>query len=229
MQLVRGAVVIPRTNTGTGDARSPIMRTAALMLLAACGASPPPPSGGPRGLHANEHLQLARHYDDTANESSRWHETRPGDPVAVPWTRSWDPGDYDRLATMHRSKAAELQAGFEAACGDRSGEEVRISPLQRYARGGWNTSTGVVLYLSSAAGPPDRLLADIKCHRAWMMLGTSGMEDCPLDLPGIQLDARGDGDGITVSIVIRDRTMVGELQRRAAHDLETSAVLRTHE
>jgi hypothetical protein len=41
------------------------------------------------------------------------------------------------------------------------------------------------------------------------------------------LDARGDTNGITVSIVVRDPKLVTELQRRAAHDLEAAAQLRT--
>jgi hypothetical protein len=56
-----------------------------------------------------------------------------------------------------------------------------------------------------------------------MMLAPTGMENCPLDLPNIALDARGDGDGVTVSIVVRDPKLVPELQRRAAHDLEAAA------
>jgi hypothetical protein len=103
-----------------------------------------------------------------------------------------------------------------------------MSPLQRYGVGGSNSATGVVLYLSPAAGPADHLLADIKCHRAWMMLGPSAMDDCPLDLPGIVIDARGDVDGITVSIAIRDTKLIEELQRRAARDLETAAAMRVN-
>jgi len=65
----------------------------------------------------------------------------------------------------------------------------------------------------------------MKCHRAAMMLAPSGMEDCPLDLPNVVLDARGDTDGITVSITVRDPKLVPELQRRAAHDLEAAVQL----
>src|ERR1044071_9323044 len=101
------------------------MRSFLLFALAACAASPPRPTGGARGLRASEHLQLARQYDETDRQASRWHETRPGDQSVVPWTRSWEPGgDYDRLATLHRSKAAQLQAAYEQACGSRSAEEV---------------------------------------------------------------------------------------------------------
>jgi hypothetical protein len=84
----------------------------------------------------------------------------------------------------------------------------------------------VIIALGPEAGPPDRLVADMRCHRAWMMLGRTEMDDCPLDLDGIRLDARGDDKGISVEITIRDRSLIPELQRRAAHDLEAGAKLR---
>lgn len=144
----------------------------------------------------------------------------------VVWNRSWDThGEQEQRAKVHRSKAAALQAAYEEACGARPLAEVSISPLKRYASSGWNTSTGVVLYLVPEAGPAERLLADLKCHRAWMMLAPADMDDCPLDLPGLALDAHGEGDRITVSISVRDRKLVGELQRRAARELETGSQL----
>jgi hypothetical protein len=69
------------------------------------------------------------------------------------------------------------------------------------------------------------VLADIRCHRAWMMLAPSDMEACPLDLAGIHVDASGDQTGVTVTIKVHDPALVPELQRRAAHDLEAG---RTH-
>jgi len=82
-----------------------------------------------------------------------------------------------------------------------------------------------ILYLDPKAGPPDKLLADMKCHRAWMMLAPAGMEACPLDLPGIVLDAHGDTDGITMSIVVRDPKLVDELHARAVRELESGGHL----
>jgi hypothetical protein len=202
------------------------MRTILVLLLSACAATPKPAAkGGPRGLHADEHLDLAREYDEQAMQSSRWPEvsSSPG-AVGIPWTRSWTASDeHQRAAAAHRGRADALHLAYDEACGDRPLAKVSISPLQRFGIGGWNTQTGVILYLSPAAGTPDRLIADMKCHRAWMMLTETGMDDCPLDLPGIKLDARGDAEGITVSLSVSDPALVSELQRRAAHDLETSA------
>ncbi len=81
----------------------------------------------------------------------------------------------------------------------------------------------MILFLSVEAGSADALMADLRCHRAWMMLGRTDMESCPLDLAGLHVDAHGDANGITVEISVADRALVPELQRRAAHDVEASA------
>lgn len=202
---------------------------AAAIVLSSCATTPlPAAKPGPRGLHANEHLNVARSHEEIANQASRWpDEASPGTGGAgIHWVRAWDTTEeHRRIAETHRSKAAQIEAAYAEACGDRPLETVSISPLQRYATGSWNTTTGVIVYLSPAAGDPDHLLADLKCHRAWMMLAPAGMEACPLDLPGLALDARGDAGGITVSLIVRDATLVPELQRRAAHDLELGATL----
>jgi hypothetical protein len=83
-------------------------------------------------------------------------------------------------------------------------------------------SEGVVIFLGVEAGPPERLLAELRCHRAWMMLSEAGMETCPLDLPNLRIEAHGDKTGISVEMRINTK-LVAELQRRAAHDLEVAA------
>ncbi|HTR49145.1 MAG TPA: hypothetical protein VMJ10_00480 [Kofleriaceae bacterium] len=200
----------------------------AAVCLGACATAPPPePTGGPRGLRASEHLEVAREHEESARQNLVWPAiaVSPDNPN-VPWLRAWDATSEDeRIAQVHRSEAAAIQAAYEQACGSRSHDESAISPLHRYAVGGWPTQTGVILYLAPDAGPPDRLLADIACHRAWMMLAPTGMDDCPLDLPGIVVDARGDEHGITLSIVVRDSKLVDELHRRAARELESSEQL----
>ncbi len=199
----------------------------ATLVLSSCAAAPTPAaSPGPRGLHANEHLDAARTQDDMATQSTRLPDDSGPGGMGLHWVRAWDTGaEHDRLARIHRGKAAQLEAAYAEACGDRPLDVVSISPLQRFAIGGWNTAMGVSLFLSSTAGDPDRLLADLKCHRAWMMLAPAGMETCPLDLPGLVLEAKSDIDGISVALTVRDPKLVPELQRRAAHDLEMGATL----
>ncbi len=203
------------------------MRMFPLILLAACATTAPrPPQGGPRGLHANQHRDVARDYDERAREEHSFPVStalKPGDPDVPPvWYRSWNTSrDYERLARVHRSEAAALEAAYAEACGTRELKKIVGSPLMRHRVGGWNTSTGVVVYLSPTAGTPEVLVADLKCHRAWMMLAPAGgMDNCPLDLPDLQVDARGDQAGVTLVITSREPSVVFELQRRVAKQVE---------
>jgi hypothetical protein len=198
------------------------------LAVTGCATTPrPEPKGGPRGLRATEHIEAARDQDELAKQSSTWPDTRAIAPagsmhtIAFAWTPSGHtPAEHEQLAAAHRGKAADLEAAYQEACGEQTHADVAVSPLQRYGVGGWATSTGVIVYLSADAGPAAKLLADLECHRAWMMLAPTDMDDCPLDLPGIMVDARGDEGGVTLSIVVRDPKLVDELHRRAAHELE---------
>lgn len=200
-----------------------------ILLFTACASAPRAPTGGPRGMRASDHLDAARQHDEAAVRHSTWPEPTaiaPGSPpttTGLPWFRTWDTtAEHERLAVSHRSRAQAIHAAYDEACGTRPLEVVSVSPLRRYGTGGWNTASGVIVYLSDAAGNPDHLLAELACHRAWMMLAPAGMDDCPLDLPGLVLDARGDASGVTLSLSMRDPKLVGELQRRAALDLEAA-------
>lgn len=197
----------------------------AITCLIGCAAAPPVQESNPRGLRASDHLAMARQEDEAERRAWMFPDTRsasPTDPPVETWQRRWDPDEHGRLATMHRARAAEIEAGFAEACAPFQTWEMGLSPIVRYGLGGWNTATGVIIYLSPDAGDAERLLSLLRCHRSWMMLGRSDMEDCPLDLPGIMLDARGSSDGITISIVARDAAQVPELQRRATLDLENA-------
>jgi hypothetical protein len=195
---------------------------ACVLLLAACATTPAPAAkGGPRGLRADEHLDVASQHEELARRSARWPDTRSAPPgsIVAPWSRSWHPdADHARLAAIHRGRAAQLEAAFDEACGARPLAEIAVSPL-RHGISGWNTRTGVIVSLSAAAGSADQLMSDLRCHRAWMMLSSrSGMDDGPLDLPGIEVDAHGDASGITLAIVVDDKLVV-ELQRRMTQEL----------
>lgn len=211
-------------------------RSILLCLVAACAAPIANEKPGPRGLRADQHLSIASREDERAEELTRWPDTRPGADGAIlnqeraagTWFGIWDTAaEHHRLAQVHRSAAAQLQAEYEEACGEMPADVVSVSLLQRYAIGGSPTASGTLVLLSADAGPPDRLLAMMRCHRAWMMLGRTDMDDCPLDLPGLQVSARGDATGIQLSMSVSDPSLVDELRRRAAHDLEAAQHRRT--
>jgi hypothetical protein len=206
-------------------------RSILLCLVAACAAPIANEKPGPRGLRADQHLSIASREDDRAEELTRWPDTRPGlDGVTVDpqlavgkWYGTWDTAaEHRRLAQVHRSAAAQLEAEYEEACRELPSDVASVSPLQRYAIGGSPAANGTLVLLSADAGPPDRLLAAMRCHRAWMMLGRTDMDACPLDLPGLQVSARGDATGIELTMTVKDPSLVDELRRRAAHDLEAA-------
>jgi hypothetical protein len=183
-------------------------------------------------LRAIEHRESALVHDELARQQSSWPlptTSDPGFPVTVPWWQRWrSVADHEHSARNHRSKAASLEAAYAEACGTREIEKVVGSPLIRHWLGGWNTRTGVVVYLSPLAGSPETVLADLRCHRAWMMLGPlGGMEDCPFDLPGLVVDARDQDASITLILTVRDPKLVPELQRRVARQAEQAAGERT--
>jgi hypothetical protein len=206
-------------------------RSAVLFIIAACATtSAPPRQRQPsRGLRADEHLDAAREHRRRADELSRWPEARRNDvgqfddPNSGLWYRAWDQADEERTAAAnHQSAAAHLHANFDEACANIAPERARSSPLQRYGIGGLPTEDGVIVYLRADAGPPARLLAELRCHRAWMMLADAGMDACPLDLPRLHLQAYGDKTGISVEIRVHDKALVDELQRRTARELEVA-------
>jgi hypothetical protein len=84
------------------------------------------------------------------------------------------------------------------------------------------------VYLSNDAGTPEHVLEAMRCHRAWMMLGRTMMDDCPLDLDGIEVVAHAVPGAIEVLLTVKDPTRVHELQRRAAKDVEEAAGMRVH-
>jgi hypothetical protein len=197
-------------------------RSIAALLLAACAGPTTIEKPGPRGLRADQHLAIAHRESDRAVEVSHWPD--PRDHVIGVWFGTWDTAsEHQRLAQVHRTAAAELEAAYEEACGETPAAVAAESPLHRYGVGGSALPDGTLILLSPDAGPPDRLLAALRCHRAWMMLGRTDMDDCPLDLPGLRVSARGDAHGIELSLTVDDRALVPELQRRAAHDLEAAA------
>jgi hypothetical protein len=202
-----------------------------LCLVAACAAPIANEKPGPRGLRADQHLSLASREDDHTEELTRWPDTRPAadgtqlnqERTVSTWFGAWDTAaEHRRLAQVHRSAAAQLEAEYEEACGEESASAVSVSPLQHYAVGGSATPEGTLVLLSPGAGPPARLLAALRCHRAWMMLGRTDMDDCPLDLPGLRVSARGDANGIELTMTVSDPALIPELRRRAAHELEAA-------
>jgi hypothetical protein len=181
-------------------------------------------------MRADDHLDAAREHHRRAEELRRWPEAQRTngftDPASGLWYRAWDTAsEHDDLAAMHREEAARLHAAYDEACANIAPERIRVSPLVRFGEGGAAIDRGVVVYLRPEISA-NELLAELRCHRAWMMLAEAGMETCPLDLPRLHVQAHGDARGVSVEITVSDPLLVPELQRRAARDLEMAGTSR---
>jgi hypothetical protein len=204
-------------------------RSSTLLLLVACAGSTVNEKPGPRGLRADQHLNIAQNEAEHADQLTRWPDTRshnsstPPDQLIGMWVGMWETtAEHQNIAQLHRTAAAQLEAEYEQACGQTPAAVASVSPVERYGVGASPVAGGTVVLLTPDAGSPDALLAAMRCHRAWMMLGRADMDDCPLDLPSLRVSARGDAEGIELTMTIDDPALVPELRRRAAHDLEAA-------
>jgi hypothetical protein len=167
---------------------------------------------GPPAIRTAEHVQEARKHDEIARSRTATPVTsEPGSPVK-PWVAKWDP------EAPSDSKA--IEAEYAAACGRREVEKTVGSPLTRHRVGGWNTERGVVVLLSPLAGPEPQLIGDLRCYRAWLLAGTGVEKDSPLAVPGLIVDAKGNQDGIELTLTLRDSRLIPELQRRVSRQVE---------
>src|SRR3954468_2758417 len=100
-------------------------RSLALCLVAACAGPTASERPGPRGLRGDQHLSTASREENRAEQLTRWPDTRPGPDgtnlnqqlAAGSWLGTWDTAaEHRRVAQIHRSAAAQLQAEYAAAC-----------------------------------------------------------------------------------------------------------------
>ncbi|MBZ0236960.1 MAG: hypothetical protein K8M05_31820 [Deltaproteobacteria bacterium] len=181
----------------------------------------------PEDMTATEHLEQAREASLRAASGSGY---RPGPYYAspysaprywshwYPWYYYWDPAvEAAALADAHRAAAEELQIRYDSACALVPRELEGTSALQEYATGSDPLDAGVVVHLAPEAGPPDVVLAGLRCYRAWLMLERrDGTDDEPLLLDGVVLVAHAGKAGTELMLTVGDKDDVAELQRRTA-------------
>lgn len=197
-----------------------------VIATAACGSTSPTATAPPaREMRASEHRDAAKAHAARAAELARISDAlgvKPqewkNEPKTGLWFRSLA---EERLADAHVASAEQLEATARERCADLPREVAEVSPLQRFSTGGTPKPDGIIVFLSPAAGPPEQLLRELRCHQAWMKLGAAPSDQCPLELAGIDLTAYGDATGISVEISTQDPAAVAELQRRAKHVIET--------
>lgn len=180
----------------------------------------------PEDMTATEHLAQARQESLRAAASgSRGYGYAHG-PYGTPrywsnwypWYYQWDPAaEHEALADAHRAAAEELQVRFDSACALVPRGLEATSPLAAYATRTHALANGVVFQLAPEAGPPDVVLAGIRCHRAWLVLEPrAGAGDEPLLLDGVVFVAHASSAGSEVMLTVTDKTLLPELERRAS-------------
>ena len=186
----------------------------------------------PEDMTATEHLEQARHASLRATSGFR-----PGPYYAspysaprywshwYPWYYYWDPAvEAAALAGAHRAAAEELQIRYDSACALVPRGLEGTSSLEKYATGSDPLDAGIVVHLAPEAGPPDVVLAGLRCYRAWLMLEPrEGADDEPLLVDGVVLVAHAGDAGTEVMLTVTDKDAVPELQRRTSAALARGA------
>jgi len=166
----------------------------------------------PDEMTAEAHRDAASHQEEIARQGP--YLRRSG---WAPWTYSWDPAT-EHLAERdaHLAAAETLEVRYREACADLPVITESTSPLTRHGLSAAPIDAGVAFMLAPAAGPPEEVLAAIRCHRAWLVL-----EDRPTASEDVVAL-----DGLRYSVQIRDEVLelrvtttvagaVSELRRRA--------------
>lgn len=137
---------------------------------------------------------------------------------SYPWYYSWDPdAEHRALAAAHRDAADQLKLQFETACASVPRALEASSPLDAFATSTSPIERGIVFRLSAQAGPPEVVLALLRCHRAWLALSPSDeATTSPLLVGGVTWMTHAGDSGIEVMATTDDSTARAELLRRAA-------------
>ena len=171
----------------------------------------------PDDMTAAEHHAAAREHAEMVTGSAYHHPTWSYSSGWYPWYY-WSPDDEHRaLAEAHRDSAEQLKLQYDAACATLPAGAAASSPLETSTMSTSPIEGGIVFHLGEAAGPPDRLLAQLRCHRAWLKLApTPGAADDPLQVDGVTWLARAGRAEVEVRAIASGDSARAELARRAA-------------
>jgi hypothetical protein len=132
-------------------------------------------------------------------------------PSWYPWYYLWSTGPEDALLATDEASALGVYA---SACATVPLVAHRVSPLA-WSVGLDEVKDGAIIHFPLAAGPPDTLLAHLRCYRVW--LATSDVpvpDDSPLLLRGLDITVHAAANTIDVLISARDPVAVPVLKDR---------------
>jgi hypothetical protein len=135
-----------------------------------------------------------------------------------PWFYYWDPRlEHRRLLDANVPAEEALKLEHRAACEGIPERMQELSPFESYAFGSARLSSGILLHLSSEAGPPEVLLVRLRCHEAWLrVVPRPDVSNDLMAVAGATLVVHAGGrETIEVMMSIADPLAVDELDRRA--------------
>lgn len=205
---------------------------ALILITAACGAASP--GTRPADMTASQHLAAASEHSQQITGTRAHGGFIGGYPgwayygyrgfgYSYPWHYTWDPDEEHRaLAAAHRDAAEQLKLQYETACAAVPRALEASSLLDAFVSGGSPLDRGVVFHLSEQAGPPELVLAQLRCHRAWLQLSpTAEAADSPLLVEGVTWTTHAPASaGVEVMATAKDERSAAELRRRAALVIE---------
>lgn len=192
----------------------------------------------PDDMTAAEHLSAAReHSEQVTGAHVHAHQgLYPGYASfpwyhhgSYPWYYAWDPDEEHRaLAAAHRDAAEQLKLQYESACAAVPHGLEATSPLDAFAIAISPIDRGIVFHLSPQAGPPEIVLARLRCHLAWLRLApTDAAANSPLLVEGVAWMTHAASTGVEAMATARDERGTHELARRAPLVLEHARNLGT--
>lgn len=214
------------------------LQTVPIGVAIALGACATSSGTRPDDMTAAEHRRDARRHDRIRESAPyirssyfggyysdpSWGHPRGGSywnhgfyPWSYTWSSDWNAAaSHATEAEEHEVAADVLEKRYRDACSLVAQDSAAQPPLDRYVRAVTPTEQGVVLRLSNDAGPPDVLLAEIRCHTAWLQLvQRPGATRDVTAVKGVEYSVRADADAISVTLTATDPTSIAELRRRA--------------
>lgn len=142
-----------------------------------------------------------------------------------PWSYSWNSGaDHLEESDDHLAAAETLEKRYRDACALVSHDAESGSPLDRFAVAAEPLPSGVRVRATREAGPPDLMLAELRCHHAWLSIELRpGSENDVSSLAGVDYRVEAAQDEVIVTLTASDPATVAELQRRATLAVERAS------
>jgi hypothetical protein len=153
-----------------------------------------------------------RRAEDELVVSHRFGNEHVWAPSWYPWYYLWSTAPDDGLLGTNRASAVDVYA---VACATVPLAAHGVTPFASDVLGYDEVNDGAIVHFALAAGPPEALLAHLRCHRAWLVAAQSpAPSESALALHGLDVTVHASPDTIEVLISARDPVVVTVLKER---------------